>query len=121
MYVNFNKAVNSLYHHSVNKVKVNTMYHVYKHHDFPCSRHLSDVSRHLSNRLAPVNMTSHDCRRQIGIAVTINHCFSLHFAFSALTLLVGWQEGHQAWKKWRDGGYSGWSGARPDGQCVCLS
>jgi len=31
------------------------------------------------------------------------------FAFSALTLLVGWQEGHPACKKWGDGG---------DGHCL---
>jgi len=29
-------------------------------------------------------------------------------AFSALTLLVGWQEGHQACKKWGDGGGGHW-------------
>jgi len=45
-------------------------------------------------------------------------------AFSALTLLVGRQEGHPACKNHGDGaggtGLSGWSGAQPDGQCVCL-
>jgi len=29
-------------------------------------------------------------------------------AFSALTLLVGWQEGHTACKKWGDGGGGHW-------------
>ena len=45
-------------------------------------------------------------------------------AFSDLTLLVGRQEGHLACK---NGGmvevgtdWSGWSGAQPDGWCVCL-
>jgi len=39
-------------------------------------------------------------------------------AFSALTPLVGWQEGHPACKKiWGDGR---WSGAQPDGRCVCI-
>jgi len=42
----------------------------------------------------------------------INKKISL-VAFSALTLLVGWQEGHPACKKWGDrgGGQSGWSDA----------
>jgi len=34
-------------------------------------------------------------------SVTVNHflfCFFFHSAFSALTLLVGWQEGHPACK-----------------------
>jgi len=30
------------------------------------------------------------------------------FAFSALTLLVGWQEGHLACKKLKSGGVLGW-------------
>ena len=30
------------------------------------------------------------------------------FAFSALTLLVGWQEGHPACKKLKSGGVLGW-------------
>ena len=49
---------------------------------------------------------------------------SLVYAFSALTLLIGWQEGHPACKKWRDcgGGYRlvrmewrpvGWSVSQP--------
>jgi len=46
------------------------------------------------------------------------------FAFNALTLLVGRQEEHPACKKWGDGGghclVAGWSGAQPDGWCVCL-
>jgi len=45
-------------------------------------------------------------------------------AFSALTLLVGRQEGHPACKNMGmvevGTGYSGWSGAQPDGLCVCL-
>jgi len=45
-------------------------------------------------------------------------------AFSALTLLVGQQEGHLACKKMGmvavGTGESGWSGAQPDGLCVCL-
>ena len=46
-------------------------------------------------------------------------------AFSALTLLVGRQEGHPARKKYGGivevgNGQSGWSGAQPEGQCVCL-
>jgi len=45
-------------------------------------------------------------------------------AFSALTLLVGWQEGRPACKKWGmvevGIGQSGWSGAQPDGLCICL-
>jgi len=45
-------------------------------------------------------------------------------AFSALMLLVGRQEGHPACKKYGEmvevgTGQSGWSGAQPDGQCVC--
>ena len=45
--------------------------------------------------------------------------------FQCLTLLVGRQEGHLALKKYvgmveAGTGYSGWSGAQPDGQCVCL-
>jgi len=42
--------------------------------------------------------------------------------FSALTLLVGWQEGHPACKKW-DGGGGHWMVRmvwRPDGWSVCL-
>jgi len=52
------------------------------------------------------------------------------YAISALTLLVGRQEGHPACEKnggwWRWGmvqvgnGQSGWSGAQLDGLCVCL-
>jgi len=44
------------------------------------------------------------------------------FAFSALTLLVGWQEGHPACKKEVEvgTGLSGWCGAQPDGRCVCI-
>jgi len=45
-------------------------------------------------------------------------------SFSALTLLVGRQEGHPACKKYRDGGGGHWlvrmSGAQPDDRCVCL-
>ena len=46
-------------------------------------------------------------------------------AFSALTLLVGWQEGHPACKKYGGmvavgTGWSGWSGAQLDGRCVCV-
>jgi len=37
------------------------------------------------------------------------------FAFSALTLLVGQQEGHPACKKWRDGGSGHWLVVSPDG------
>jgi len=48
------------------------------------------------------------------------------FSFSALMLLVGWQGRHPTCKKYGgDGevgtGYSGWSGAQPDGQCVTVS
>ena len=46
-----------------------------------------------------------------------------HLAFSALTLLVGQQEGHPACKNVGYGGgghWSGWSGAQPDGHFVCL-
>jgi len=56
--------------------------------------------------------------------------FSIYYkwklvAFSALILLVGRQEGHPACKKYGgmvevDTGWSGWGGARLDGQCVCL-
>ena len=51
--------------------------------------------------------------------------FNALVAFSALTLLVGRQEGHPARKKYGgmlevDTGWSGWGGARLDGQCVCL-
>jgi len=45
-------------------------------------------------------------------------------AFSALTLLVGRQEGHPACKKWGmvevGTALSGWSGTQPDGWYVCL-
>ena len=44
-------------------------------------------------------------------------------AFSALTLLVGRQEGHPAWKKWGDGGGGHWLVRmewRPAGWLVCL-
>ena len=47
-----------------------------------------------------------------------------HFVFSALTLLVGWQEGHPALKNGGmvkvGTGWSRWSGAQQDGLCVCL-
>jgi len=36
------------------------------------------------------------------------HCFDTVAAFSALTLLVGWQEGHLASKKMGDGGDGHW-------------
>ena len=41
-------------------------------------------------------------------------------AISALTLLVGQQEGHPACKKWGtvEVGLSGWSGAQPDGWLI---
>ena len=43
------------------------------------------------------------------------------FAFSALTLLVGWQEGHPACKNWAVGCWRGYlSGARPR-SCHCHS
>ena len=46
------------------------------------------------------------------------------FPFSALTLLVGWQEGHLAHKKlWGDGGGGHWlvqMDWRPAGWSVCL-
>ena len=32
----------------------------------------------------------------------------MHYAFSALTLLVGWQEGHPACKKKLSGGVLAW-------------
>jgi len=44
-------------------------------------------------------------------------------AFSALTLLVGRQEGHRACKKWADGGGGHWLVRlewRPAGWSVCL-
>ena len=44
-------------------------------------------------------------------------------AFSALTLLVGWQEGHPACKKMGDGGcghWLVWMEGRPAGRSVCL-
>jgi len=44
-------------------------------------------------------------------------------AFSALTLLVGWQEGHLAHKKYGDGGGGHWLVRmewRPAGWSVCL-
>jgi len=44
-------------------------------------------------------------------------------AFSALTLLVGWQEGHPACKKWGDGGgghWLVWMEWRPARRSVCL-
>jgi len=44
-------------------------------------------------------------------------------AFSALTLLVGWQEGHPACTKWGDGGGGYWlirMEWRPAGWSVCL-
>jgi len=50
------------------------------------------------------------------------HRFSDTFAFSALTLLVGWQEGHPASKKWGDGG-GNWLVRmewRPTGWSMCL-
>jgi len=34
------------------------------------------------------------------IIIISNYCFNVLVAFSALTLLVGWQEGHPACKKW---------------------
>ena len=37
------------------------------------------------------------------------------FAVSALTLLVGRQEGHPASKKWGDGGDGRWALVSPDG------
>ena len=52
--------------------------------------------------------------------------YALHAldAFSALTLLVGWQEGHPACKKWGYGGGGHWlvrMECRPaGGRCVCL-
>jgi len=49
----------------------------------------------------------------------------MRWSFSALTLLVGRQEGHPACKKqWGmvevSTGWSGWSGAQPDGRCLPL-
>jgi len=46
-----------------------------------------------------------------------------YVAISALTLLVGWQEGHSACKKWEYGGGGHWllqMKWRPAGQSVCL-
>ena len=40
---------------------------------------------------------------------SINLCFTYLVAFSALTLLVGRQEGHPACKKWGDGGGGHWA------------
>jgi len=55
---------------------------------------------------------------------TVNF-FLFLFIFSALTLLVGRQEGHTACKIYGGmvevgTGWSGWSGTQPDGRCVCL-
>ena len=50
------------------------------------------------------------------------HLFSC-FIVSALTLLVGWLEGHPACKKWGDGGGVHWLVRmewRPAGWSVCL-
>jgi len=47
----------------------------------------------------------------------------MYYAFSALTPLVGQQEGHPAHKKWGDGGgghWSVWMEWRPAGWSVCL-
>jgi len=56
-------------------------------------------------------------------ALMITYAFSAH-AFSALTLLVGRQEGHHpACKKWGDGGgghWLVWMEWRPAGWSVCL-
>jgi len=46
------------------------------------------------------------------------------FSDLSLTLLVGGQEGHLPVQKWGmvevGTGQSVWSGAQPDGRCVCL-
>jgi len=42
----------------------------------------------------------------VNLVICIN--LGLLYAFSALTLLVGWQEGHPACKKWGDGGDGHW-------------
>ena len=52
------------------------------------------------------------------------NAFSALIAFSALTLLVGWQEGHPACKKWGDDGGGHWLVRmewRPAGLSACLS
>ena len=63
---------------------------------------------------------------KINITIYTNSNINTLVAFSALTLLVGWQEGHPACKKM--GGWWRWAlirpdeiGAQPDGRCVCLS
>jgi len=59
-------------------------------------------------------------------SVSLICCGFVYFifvAFTALTLLVGRQEGHPACKKWGmvvGTTWSRWSGAQPDGRCVCL-
>jgi len=56
--------------------------------------------------------------------VNIQTIFLSYVAFSALILLVGWQEGHPDCKKWGmvevGTAQTGWSVAQPDGRCVCL-
>jgi len=52
------------------------------------------------------------------------HYIAHGFPFSALTLLVGWQEGHPACKKWGDGRGGHWLVRmewRPAGWSLCLS
>jgi len=49
----------------------------------------------------------------------ISHCIELYLAFSALTLLVGRQEGHPACKK-LSGGVMAWLFVQSDVQiCIC--
>jgi len=54
----------------------------------------------------------------------VSKFYQQFFAFSALTLLVGQQEGHPACKKWGDGGGGHWlvqmEWRQLDGRCFCL-
>jgi len=81
------------------------------------------------------------CNKRVCLSVSLSACiacpkttcpnftkFSVRVpvavVFSALTLLVGRQEGHPACRKWGmvevSTGWSGWSGTQPDGRYVCL-
>ena len=52
-------------------------------------------------------------------AVNIIHCVCLHIAFSALTLLFGWHEGHLACKK-LSVGMLAWLSVWSEIQIVCI-
>ena len=82
---------------------------VYRHH----APHATPVRHHTTMNAQPVLLqplpstefiVSSSCNSSC-----IQHCLlSLVLAFSALTLLVGWQEGHPARKKYGDGGGGQW-------------